>query len=232
MPQIYSYTFTETGEGPWWGIRCSKLCYQGLIRQMNETDRCFVSLTNSIGETLAIAVEGPYSDEVDNAVFVPGWVLTRLGLYDGETIVLEPILHTLPRGLSVKLKPVTKSTVEGPMFIEGLTEALNQLGVVQEGVLSAIIDPSVPELHEFIIENLEPARVCLADGELHVDIQPAVDDTSSGLNHSPVPQNEENIANKYDFDEDEPMISDTVNQVSSKSFIPFGGTGYRLDGKI
>ena len=231
MPCVYSYTFTAEGEGPWWGIRCSRRFYQDTIRQLNESQRFFVYLTNSMGETLAIAVEGFHSEEVDDNVFVPGWVLTRLGLYDGEEVVMDPILEPLTKGTSVKIKPLTGSTVEGPMFIEGLTEALNQLGVVQEGLLSAIVDPSVPIMHDFLVEGLEPARVCLADGELTVDLERAVDRPPTPIAAPmavaapvPVPVFDD------DCECDQPVLthSPTANK---KGYVPFGGAGYRLDGK-
>lgn len=232
MPNLYSYTYTSEGDGPWWGIRCSKSFYQETIRQMNETQRCFVYLTNSIGETLAIAVEGPHSEPGDDNVFVPGWVLTRLGLYDGEEIVMDAILEPLPKGTSVKIKPLTGSTVEGPMFVEGLTEALNQLGIVQEGLLSAVVDPSMPELHEFIVEGLEPARVCLADGELSVDLERAMD---RPMTPEPVA---EAMAPPEPIYAPEPSTPAFDNMLAApqlnsnrKGFVPFGGTGYRLDGK-
>jgi len=214
MPDLYSYTYSSEGTGPWWGIRCSKEFYQNTIRQMNETQRCFVYLTNSVGEILAIAVEGFHSEHT-NLVFVPPWVLTRLGLYDGEEIIMDAILNDLPKGAMVRIKPLKGSTVEGPMFIEGLTEALNQLGVIQEGLLSAVVDPSVPDLHDFMVEGLEPARVCLADGELTVDLQKALD-------RPPTP--ESIVEEPVDF-------ADTAILPITKGFVAFGGKGNRLDGK-
>ena len=233
MPNLYSYTYTAEGHGPWWGIRCSKTFYQETIRQMNETQRCFVYLTNSIGETLAIAVEGPHSEPGDDNVFVPGWVLTRLGLYDGEDVVMDAILEPLPKGTSVKIKPMTWYTVEGPMFVEGLTEALNQLGIVQEGLLSAVVDPSMPDLHEFIVEGLEPARVCLADGELSVDLERAMDrpvtpeplvEPMAALEPMAAP-----IPSAPPFED--AFIAPQLNS-NRKGFVAFGGTGYRLDGNV
>jgi hypothetical protein len=130
---------------------------------------------------------------------------------------MDAILEELPKGASVRIKPLRGSTVEGPMFIEGLTEALNQLGIVQEGLLSAIVDPSIPEFHEFIVEGLSPARVCLADGELTVDLERAMD-------RPPTP---------------EPVVEEPVDITDmgvlplkgAKGFVAFGGAGYRLDGK-
>jgi hypothetical protein len=134
-------------------------------------------MTNIQGNTLAIAVEGPYRDEgiMEDAVFVPEWVLKRLDLIDGDEVTMEAILEKLPKGSSVTIRPMTGSSVEGPIFLEGLTEALNQLGVIQEGLLSAIVDPSVPVLHEFMIEDLSPLQVCLADGDLTVNLERALD---------------------------------------------------------
>ena len=173
MPAVYSYTYSSEGEGPWWGIQCSKHFYENMIRQMQGT-RCFVYLTNLRGETLAIAVDGPHSGDMDIA-FVPQWVLERLGISDGDDTIMEHIMEPLPKASLVRIQPVTTATVEGPMFIEGLTEALNKLGIVQEGLLSAIVDPSMPDLHQFIVEDLNPAKVCLADGDLEVDLVSAVD---------------------------------------------------------
>jgi hypothetical protein len=205
MPRIYSYAFTSDGEGPWWGIRCSRQFYQNTIRDLDGATRCFVYITNIKGETLAIAIEGPHNEDIDDAIFVPSWVFKRLELEDSDEVTMDPILEALPPGETVKIRPLTGSTVEGPMFLEGLTEALNQLGVVQEGLLSAIVDPSMPELHEFMIENLNPASVCLADGELRVDLERAMDRPPTP---EPVP-----VAQKV------------------KGFIPFSGIGRRLDGK-
>ena len=222
MPDLYSYTYLSDGTGPWWGIRCSKQFYQDTIRQMHETSRCFVHLTNSRGETIVVAVEG-FHDEGEN-VFAPEWVLKRLGLQDGEEVVMEAILEPLPRGETVRLQPMTGHTVEGPMFLEGLTEALNQLGVVQEGRLSAIVDPSRPVLPEFLVTDLTPARVCLADGELRVELEPAMDRPPTPLT---VPVVEPEV-------EPEPFdcsceLESMVKPLSSKGYVPFGGTGYRLD---
>jgi len=228
MPCVYSYTFTSEGTGPWWGIRCSRRFYEDTIRQLNESQRCFVYITNSVGETLAIAVEGFHSEELDDNVFVPGWVLTRLGLYDGEEVVMYPILEPLPKGASVKIKPLTGSTVEGPMFVEGLTEALNQLGVVQVGLLSAIVDPSVPIIHEFMVEGLKPAHICLADGELTVDLERAVDRPPTPV-AAPVPVAMAAPVPVPSFDDECECEHPVVK--NKKGYVPFGGAGYRLDGK-
>jgi len=213
MPKIYSYAFTSDGEGPWWGIRCSTRFYQDTIRSLDDSSRCFVYITNVKGETLAIAIEGPHREDVDDAIFVPSWVFKRLELEDGDEVTMDAILDPLPKGTMVTLCPMTGSTVEGPMFLEGLTEALNQLGIIQEGILSAIVDPSVPVFHEFIIKQLSPSKVCLADGELRVEIERAMD-------RPPTPEPEKHVV---DFDEILP---------STKGFVPFSGKGYRLDDKV
>jgi hypothetical protein len=97
------------------------------------------------------------------------------------------------------------------MFLEGLTEALSQLGVVQEGLLSAIVDPSMPELHEFMIESLTPLSVCLADGELRVELERALD-------RPPTPEPEP------EHEHEPEQIELPVNG----KFVPFTGKGYRL----
>ena len=217
MNTLYPYTFTSDGEGPWWGIRCPRSMYQSMILKMQETTRCFVYLTNSKGETLAVAVEGPHNEEGVSAIFAPNWVFTRLEVEEGSEVLVDQILEKLPSAESVRIRPMTMSTVQGPMFLEGLTEALNQLGIVQEGLLSAIVDPSLPHLHQFIIEGLTPARVCLADGELNVDLEAAVD-----CPIAPVPAPEEPIDFNTVY---EPPLE------AAKGFTAFGGKGYRLDGK-
>ena len=176
MTTLYSYTFTENGEGPWWGIRCPQEMYENMLRRLGEAPRCFVYLTNVRGETLAIAVEGAHHEQQqDSNIFAPEWVLARLGISDGDEVTVDQITDALPRATTVQIKPMTVASVEGPVFLEGLTEALNQLGVIQEGLLSAIVDPSMPTLHAFIIESLTPATTCFADGELEVDLVQAVD---------------------------------------------------------
>jgi hypothetical protein len=229
MPTLYSYTFTPEGEGPWWGIRCPKIMYGNMIRQMQETTRCFVYLTNVRGETLAIAVEGPHNEGDDN-IFAPDWVFRRLQIVDGDDITVDQILEKLPSGDMVKLSPLTGTTVEGPMFLDGLTEALNKLGIVQEGLLSAIVDPSMPEIHEFMVEDLMPAKVCLADGELRVDLQRALDrPPTPEVKYEPEPEPEpfeEDCGCQNRYDAAPPIIN-----TKPKGYVPFGGTGYRLDGK-
>jgi hypothetical protein len=197
---------------------------------MQET-RCFVYLTNLRGETLAVAVEGPHSGDVD-IVFAPEWVLARLGISDGDDIMMEHIVEPLPKASLVRIQPITSETVEGPMFIEGLTEALNQLGIVQEGLLSAIVDPSMPDLHQFMVEGLSPAKVCLADGELEVDLVSAVDYVAPSPDPEPVaiPRPPTPIPNT-DFSS---LISAPTSIPMPKpttGFVPFSGRGRRLDGK-
>ena len=233
MPAVYSYTYSSEGEGPWWGIRCPKHSYEDMIRQMQET-RCFVYLTNLRGETLAVAVEGPHSGDVD-IVFAPEWVLQRLGISDGDDIMMEHIIEPLPKASLVRIQPITSETVEGPMFIEGLTEALNQLGIVQEGLLSAIVDPSMPDLHQFMVEGLNPAKVCLADGELEVDLLSAVDYVAPSppvvapLAPSPEPQaRSQTPIPKTDFSN---LLSTPAMMPTPSGFVPFSGRGRRLDGK-
>ena len=226
MPTLYSYTFTPEGDGPWWGIRCPRMMYANMIRQMQETTRCFVYLTNVKGETLAIAVEGPHNEGDDN-IFAPEWVFRRLQIADGDDVTVDQILEKLPSGEMVTLRPLTGATVEGPMFLDGLTEALNQLGIVQEGLLSAIVDPSMPELHEFMVENLTPVKVCLADGELRVDLQRAMDRPPT-----PEPEPEPKVEPEYFEEEcDCHSASPALTNAKPKGYVPFGGTGYRLDGK-
>jgi hypothetical protein len=200
---------------------------------MQET-RCFVYLTNLRGETLAVAVEGPHSGDMD-IVFAPEWVLQRLGISDGDDIMMEHIIEPLPKASLVRIQPITSETVEGPMFIEGLTEALNQLGIVQEGLLSAIVDPSMPDLHQFMVEGLNPAKVCLADGELEVDLISAVDYVApSPPVVAPLAPSPEPIARpptpipNTDFSN---LLSTPTMMPTPSGFVPFSGRGRRLDGK-
>jgi hypothetical protein len=194
---------------------------------MQETTRCFVYVTNEEGETLAIAVEGPHTEN-DDIVFAPEWVFNRLGLSHGDEIIMDAIIDQLPKGETVRLRPITGVTVEGPMFLEGLTEALNQLGIVQEGLLSAIVDPSMPDIHEFIVDNLNPAKVCLADGELRVDLERALDRPDT-----PTPPSPARIESPVEFQEECECNSPVtpISPVAKRGYVPFGGTGYRLDGK-
>jgi hypothetical protein len=221
-----------------------------MLRKLDNSTRCFVYITNIQGETLAIAVEGPYADNItDDVVFIPSWVFERLTLSEGEEVIMEPILEPLPRGEAITIRPMTGVTVEGPMFLEGLTEALNQLGVIQEGLLSAIVDPSMPDLHQFVVESLTPNTVCLADGELRVEIERAVDRPPSpsyipipvGL---PVPESEQldhdnipwaPIATPEEIARSQQQAQQQLQEafaipMPSAGFIPFSGTGRRLGG--
>ena len=223
MPIIYSHTFYSDGNGPWWGIRCSKNFYQDMLRQLDDSTRCFVYITNISGDTFAIAVEGPYTDDIDdNIVFVPSWVLERMNLSEGDEIMMDPITEPLPTGESISIRPFTSSTIEGPIFIEGLTEALNQLGVIQEGSFSAIVDPSTSVLHEFIIEKITPMCVCLADGELRVEFEHALDyiEARGEVEAKKEPENE-------GIDEEFFATLPPLPSIPS----PFSGRGRRVDGK-
>jgi hypothetical protein len=193
-----------------------------MVRELAEATRCFVYLTNDKGDTLAIAVEGPHT-EGDN-IFAPDWVFARLGVNYGDEVVMEAILEPMPKGETVTLRPLTGHTVEGPMFLEGLTEALNQLGVVQEGMLSAIVDPSMPDMHQFVIENLTPISVCLADGELRVNLERALDRPESP---EPEPVVQEPMVQEPVPFKDESMFPIETTTVRGK-VIPFTGKGYRL----
>ena len=227
MTSLYPFTYMSGNDtdGPWWGIRCSREFYERMVRDLadTETTRCFVYLTNERGDTLAIAVEGPHND--GDVVFAPDWVFSRLGLEFGDEITVDAILEPLPKGATVTLRPLTGVTVEGPMFLEGLTEALNQLGVVQEGLLSAVVDPSMPDLHEFMIESLTPAKVCLADGELRVELERALDRPPSPLTLPPVVRPGTPIP-----DPPEMFVPEDFLPAAKKGFVAFGGTGHRLGG--
>lgn len=226
MPKVYSYNFTSAGEGPWWGIKCPKQFYMDMVRELEDATRCFVYLTNFEGETITVAVEGPHLEDVEDAIFVPSWILERLTLIDGDEVMMDSLSENLPKGTSVTVRPVTGSTVEGPVFLEGLTEALNQLGVIQEGKLFAVVDPSMPDvLHEFIIEDLTPERVCLADGELTVNLERALD-------RPPTPEPVYEPVKRPDTPQPpSPFDTLTPSQTKPTGFVPFSGKSYRLDGK-
>lgn len=230
MPAVYSYTYSSEGDGtgPWWGIRCPKDKYENMIRQMQET-RCFVYLTNLRGETLAIAVEGPHSGDMD-IVFAPEWLLQRLGISEGDDVVMEHIMEPLPKATLVRIQPLTSSTVEGPMFIEGLTEALNQLGIVQEGLLSAIVDPSMPDLHQFMVEGLNPAKVCLADGDLEVDLVSAVDYIEDTVVPEPLREPTPRPLTPIPSTDFSSLISTPSIPNPSAGVVAFSGRGRRLGG--
>jgi len=137
---------------------------------------------------------------------------------------MDAISEALPSGETVTIRPLTGSTVEGPMFLEGLTEALNQLGVVQEGLLYAVVDPSTEVVHQFMIESLTPLSVCLADGELRVNLERAMDRPPTPT-PSPVVEPE-----PVNFDSILPA-SQNVIPLAKVGFVPFSGAGRRLDGK-
>ena len=203
-----------------------------MVRDLDDATRCFVYLTNFDGESLTVAVEGPHHEDLEDTIFVPSWLLEKLSLTDGDEVMMDSLSETLPKGTSVTVRPVTGSTVEGPIFLEGLTEALNQLGVIQEGRLFAVVDPSTPGvLHEFIIEDLTPDPVCLADGELTVNLERALDRPPSP-EPSVVP---EPVPEKRPDTPQPPSPFEAgfapVSQPKPTGFVPFTGKSYRLDGK-
>jgi hypothetical protein len=180
------------------------------------------------GETVALAVEGPHNEEPgEDNIFAPDWVFERLNIEHGDEVIMDPILEALPSGETVTIRPMTGSTVEGPMFLEGLTEALNQLGVVQEGLLYAMVDPSTEVVHQFIIENLTPLSVCLADGELQVNLERPLDRSPSP---TPLPVADCVINEPVNFNSVLPTSS-ILAPVAKKGFVAFSGLGRRLDGK-
>lgn len=234
MSTLYSYTYSSEGHGPWWGIRCPSHMYQNIVNRVQETDRCFVYLTSVRGDTLAVAIEGPHSDEQCNTIFAPEWVLSRLGIEEGDSVTMDPILEAPPNAELVRIQPITVASVENPIFVEGLTQALNQLGILQEGILSAIVDPSMPELHEFLVENLNPAKVCLANGDLNVDLVSAVDyEEADTFKYNASPMEEEFIRGNGRPNTPLPPdpISSPLVPVSTTlptMFVPFSGKGYRM----
>jgi hypothetical protein len=112
------------------------------------------------------------------------------------------------------------------MFLEGLTEALNQLGIVKEGLLYAVVDPSTEVVHQFMIESLTPLSVCLADGELRVNLERAMDRPPTPEPVAPL----EAPLEPVNFDSILPVPC-CVSPKAQKGFIPFSGQGRRLDGK-
>jgi hypothetical protein len=182
-------------------------------------------MTNVRGETVALAVEGPHNEDPgEDNIFAPNWVFERLNIEPGDEVIMDPILEALPSGETVTIRPLTGSTVEGPMFLEGLTEALNQLGIVQEGLLYAVVDPSTEVVHQFIIESLTPLSVCLADGELQVNLERAMDRPDTPIAQLE-PQQE-----PVNFDNILPSPC-SIQPMLQQGFVPFSGVGRRLDGK-
>jgi hypothetical protein len=186
-------------------------------------------MTNVRGETVALAVEGPHNEDPgEDHIFAPHWVFERLNIEDGDEVIMDAISEALPSGETVTIRPLTGSTVEGPMFLEGLTEALNQLGVVQEGLLYAVVDPSTEVVHQFMIESLTPLSVCLADGELRVNLERAMDRPPTP---EPVAALEPVAAiEPVNFDSLLPSTT-TVTPIPQRGFVAFSGVGRRLDGK-
>jgi hypothetical protein len=220
MPQVYPYCFTSDGDGPWWGIRCPKAFYQNMVVQLTGATRCFVVMTNTRGDKVVVAVEGPhYEDSCMDDVFAPPWVLERLNIEAGDQVFMTSISHGLPRGERVTLRPLTGATVAGPMFLEGFAEALNQLGVIQEGLLSAVVDPSTGLVHQFMIESLAPACICLADGELHVDFERSLDRTPTPPPSPVLEPTPDTAPAEHAPGED---------SIPSRGFVAFSGRGHRF----
>jgi hypothetical protein len=69
-----------------------------------------------------------------------------------------------------------------------------------------------------MVEGLKPAHICLADGELTVDLQGAVDRPPT-----PEPVAMPTFGNESECEH--PVVR------NKKGYVPFGGAGYRLDGK-
>ena len=229
MTNVYSYAFTSDGEGPWWGIRCSRSFYENMVRDSDGATRCFVYMTTVRGETVALAVEGPHNEDPgEDNIFAPNWVFERLNIEPGDEVIMDPILEALPSGETVTIRPLTGSTVEGPMFLEGLTEALNKLGIVQEGLLYAVVDPSTEVVHQFIIESLTPLSVCLADGELQVNLERAMDRPDTPI--APLEPSFQEEQEPVNFDNILPSPC-CIKPKSQGGFIAFSGVGRRLDGK-
>ena len=88
------------------------------------------------------------------------------------------------------------------------------------------MDPSTDVVHQFMIESLTPLSVCLADGELRVNLERAMDRPPSPVPLEPSPVVEPEPVN---FDS---ILPDPCS-ISPKpqKFVPFSGAGRRLDGK-
>ena len=173
MPNIYSYAYSEYDTSIWWGIQTSKETYFEYLG-VESTQRLFVKLSSNSGQSFNIAIVG-FHEENSQIVFAPDWVHERLQCSYGDEIQMELISDILPNASSLSLRPVSSETTAVPMFPELLTEALNKLGILQTGTLSVLLDPSLPVLHSFHIESMEPNSLCLADGEVNIEFLSASD---------------------------------------------------------
>ena len=230
MHLAYPHYYSTKEDGAWWGVQIPDSLYIDIIRQMHQITRCFVNITNLRGDTIAIAIDGPHS-ESDDIVYMPDWALSKLGLANGDEVYIEFISDVIPKAESITLRPVSESSTDSPIFIDGLTEALNKLGIIQPGIVSLIIDPSLPEPHEFIIEELIPADICLADGELRVNLEQALV-TRGTSRHStvrpgtPIPPELNSLES---FMDSTSMLPPSMIQPQKPGFIPFSGIGRRLN---
>jgi hypothetical protein len=79
-----------------------------------------------------------------------------------------------------------------------------------------------------MVEGLLPASVCLADGELRVDLEPAVD--FEERHASPVARPDTPIPFSDEIFAEAPIIEPVPPIVTQKrGFIPFSGVGRRLN---
>ena len=250
---LFSEAFTETEMKDPFVVRPSRDLWERWQQDNFGATRLFLRIQHpETGEDFYCSVGDPIYSEVQNAIYLPMWMVdtNRYDASGEETLghILTP--ENVPRATKIVLKPVD-STIHQVDVVRCLERPLSSIGILQEGKMYLI---PLEEIGEFqvpvFVEKLEPAEVVFLDGdEIPLEFVEAVDHFEPPpAARMPTPPPEP-LPTLLPFGN---MVPGDLNQAFSPEnrvipgggrggrvlrnhcppgFVPFSGKGHRLDSR-
>lgn len=135
------------------------------LQRMDEGfDRLFANIEFQNGNKRICALQGIQEDNMDEyGIYLPMWMIPH-GVEIGDQVDLDIFdKSAFPEALHIVLKPLDSNFYNVNEVREELSHALTKLGVLVEGEIVKLCLEENDVL--FFVSRLEPANICLMDGE-------------------------------------------------------------------
>lgn len=254
---VYSKLYLPSDESGW-SARPNGRVLERLHQMVEDEDSSqrWICVIQSEDQEIRIALGDPVPSEAnmpnyERQLYVPGWLLESIGL-DGvgeELTIRFERSEALPRARHLKFKLIG-DVPEGFDIRELLETPLSELGIIRQG---QIIPVPVLEGVLLMLEECGGAEndgyVFLDGAEVGLEIEsdappPPLPVAPLPQERPPTPRPEETFETLLPPSYTPPVVQSSLPlprpptrgrasapTTSSSGFVPFSGTGYRLDGK-
>lgn len=187
-------------------------------------DRIFANIQFANGLKRICALQGIQEDNMhENAIYLPMWMIPH-GIEIGDEVDLDFFdKSAFPEALHIVLKPLDSIFYNVNEVRGELSHSLTKLGILVEGDIVKLTLEENEVL--FYVTHLEPANICLMDGEeVSIEFEESAD-RWNGRPDTPPPAEPERLV-PPDFGEENSMLP-SVSEESEKKWV---GEGHRLGG--